>query len=534
MLPDLIVSVLGADLNTTAIAAAPAGRPPRAARTLRTVSVALLSAGALVPATAAAADRPAGTPPVHLGPITVPSVTVPSISTPPIDVPSVHTPLVSTPAVHVPSVTTPAISTPPVTVAPVEAPPVEPPPIEAPPGPAPASPRPAAPPAAARATTTAQTSTPVSTATATRAPARRAVTSTAPRQPTAARVGRRARRSTQRAGGSAGARPRARAPIALRRRAAAPDAVGPGPGPRAGPPPARQELPAVARAHPTSRSRLPGAVGDIVDALPRWVLAIFLGFALIAMLMAINAYLAARRARALGVQRASLLDDVGLLQTALLAPVPAHAGDAQVSVAYRPAAGPAAGGDFYDVIALGPSQTGLLLGDVSGHGREALRHAALVRYTVRTFLAAGHDPADALARTDETLRSDLDGRYATVIAAVYDHEAHTLRYAKAGHHAPVVLGISHDPDAEPVAPPVGAGLGIRPEGCELTLDPGSAVCLFTDGLIEARRDGALLGRETLVALLDHGRPDGAELLDRVVEHADEVSDDLAVCLLRRP
>jgi serine phosphatase RsbU (regulator of sigma subunit) len=214
--------------------------------------------------------------------------------------------------------------------------------------------------------------------------------------------------------------------------------------------------------------------------------------------------------------------------------VPPHAGDAQVSVAYRPAAGPAAGGDFYDVIALGPSQTGLLLGDVSGHGRKALRHAALVRYTVRTFLAAGHDPADALARTDDTLGSDLDGHYATVIAAVYDHEAHTLRYAKAGHHPPVVIGTPHDPDAEPVAPPVGAGLGIRPKECELTLDPGSTVCLFTDGLIEARRDGALLGCKTLVALLDQGRPDGPELLDRIVEHADDVSDDLAVCVLRRP
>jgi hypothetical protein len=44
----------------------------------------------------------------------------------------------------------------------------------------------------------------------------------------------------------------------------------------------------------------------------------------------------------------------------------------------------------------------------------------------------------------------------------------------------------------------------------------------------------LLGRETLVELLDRGRPDGPELLDRIVEHADEISDDLAVCVLRRP
>jgi serine phosphatase RsbU (regulator of sigma subunit) len=279
---------------------------------------------------------------------------------------------------------------------------------------------------------------------------------------------------------------------------------------------------------------VPGAIGEIVDALPRWVLATFLGFALVAMLMAINAYLSARRARLLGAQRAALLDDVGLLQTALLAPVPAHAGDALVSVAYRPAAGPAAGGDFYDVMTLGDGRTGLLLGDVSGHGREALRHAALVRYTVRTFLAAGHDPAEALARADDCLDSDLDGHFATVVAAVYDHDSHTLRYAKAGHHPPVIIGTAHDPDAEPVAPPLGAGLGIRPEPCELTLDPGSTVCLFTDGLIEARRDGLLLGRETLVELLDRGRPTGPELLDWVVTHADEISDDLAVCVLRRP
>jgi serine phosphatase RsbU (regulator of sigma subunit) len=279
---------------------------------------------------------------------------------------------------------------------------------------------------------------------------------------------------------------------------------------------------------------VPGAVGEIVDALPRWVLGVFIGFALIAMLMAINAYLSARRTRALGAQRAALLDDVGLLQTALLAPVPAHAGDARVSVAYRPAAGPAAGGDFYDVIALGPGRTALLLGDVSGHGREALRHAALVRYTVRTFLAAGDDPADALARADACLDADLEGHFATVIAGVYDHATHTLRYAKAGHHPPVVLGMAHDPAAEPVAPPLGAGLAIRPEPCELTLDAGSTVCLFTDGLIEARRDGALLGRDTLVELLDQGCPDGPELLDRVVERADQISDDLAVCVLRRP
>jgi len=47
-------------------------------------------------------------------------------------------------------------------------------------------------------------------------------------------------------------------------------------------------------------------------------------------------------------------------------------------------------------------------------------------------------------------------------------------------------------------------------------------------------DGALLGRDTLVDLLGQGRPGGRALLDQMVAHADEVSDDLAVCVLRRP
>jgi hypothetical protein len=478
---------------------------------LHALAVALIAA-ALAPV-AAGADGPAGG--ITVPSVTVPSVTVPPVSTPPVDVPPASTPVASTPPVHGPSVSTPAVTTPSVSVSPPTTPQVL--PVAA----RPAPPRSPAAEAAAPPAREASVRTPAAArrTAARRVPARTPVMRRTEhaRRTAAERHARRRRGAT-------------RARVASLRPAAVAPTIG-----VAGP--ARDEprpQPGAARGGPARGPSLPGTIRDIAEALPRWMLAAFVGFALIAMLMAINAYLNARRARALGAQRAALLDDVGLLQTALLAPVPADAGDAHVSVAYRPAAGPAAGGDFYDVIALGAGRTGLLLGDVSGHGREALRHAALVRYTVRTFLAAGLDPADALARADECLDTDLDGHFATVIAGVYDHDTHALRYAKAGHHPPVIRGIAHDPGAEPIAPPLGAGLRIRPEACEVTLDPGATVCLFTDGLIEARRDGALLGRDTLVELLDRGCPDGPELLDRLVEHADEIRDDLAVCVLRRP
>jgi hypothetical protein len=526
-------SALGADESLVGRTPVPERRRRTATRVirvrlpLRALAVTLAAAG-LGP-TVAVADTPIATPQVSVGSITVPPVTVPSVTIPPIDVPSVSTPVVTTPPVHVPSITTPSVSTPPVTTPPVRTPPVQTPPVKPPvvPVPVPVPGTPVTARASASTSTTARAPAPATPVAGT--PAARTPAAFQPAVKSRTRRTVRAARRARRAGSTTRGPRHATTPVALDRRV--PTAAGASGAHRSRPAPA---VAAGDLARPSRGSLVPGAVEEIVDALPRWVIGAFVGFALIAMLMAINAYLSSRRARALGVQRAALLDDVGLLQTALLAPVPALAGDAQVSVAYRPAAGPAAGGDFYDVISLGPGRTGLLLGDVSGHGREALRHAALVRYTVRTFLAAGHEPADALARADECLDADLEGHFATVIAAVYDHDTHALRYAKAGHHPPVILGAPHDPDAEPFAPPLGAGLGVHPEPCELTLDPGSTVCMFTDGLIEARRDGALLGRATLVELLHEGRPDGPELLDRVVERADEISDDLAVCVLRRP
>jgi Stage II sporulation protein E (SpoIIE) len=289
------------------------------------------------------------------------------------------------------------------------------------------------------------------------------------------------------------------------------------------------------RAQSHGASGVSGAIVDVVDRLPSWVAAVFLGFAALAAGMAVNAYAHSRRARRLAVQRAELVDDVGQLQAALLAPLPAARADVSFSVAYRPAAGLAAGGDFYDVFELDPNRTALLLGDVSGHGRESVAQAALVRYTLRTFIAAGHGPARAIALTDPCLDAHMDGHFATVIAAVYDHAAHTLTYAKAGHHPPLILGFEDGAVADELAsPPIGAGLAARPRDTAVDVPAGATVCFFTDGLIEARRAGVPLGSERVQCMLADAPRDAEALLAAVAAEADELNDDLAVCLLHRP
>ena len=276
-----------------------------------------------------------------------------------------------------------------------------------------------------------------------------------------------------------------------------------------------------------------GGLVDIVDALPPAILWSLLGIATIALGMAGNAYHQSRRRTALEQQQRGLIDDIGLLSRALLPPVPELDG-LTVTAAYRPADGPAAGGDFYDVFCLDEHRVGVLLGDVSGHGRDSVTLAALARYTLRTLLVAGLGPGDALQRADRMLERDLRPRFVTVIAAVYDRRTTRLTYAKAGHAPPIILGAAHDPSAETPACPLGVGVGEHWPEFHVDLADGVSVCLVTDGLEEAKRDGTRLGRAEVERLAAaHGRPDAQRLLSEVGALADHVSDDTAAVVLAR-
>ena len=275
-------------------------------------------------------------------------------------------------------------------------------------------------------------------------------------------------------------------------------------------------------------------VANLVKDIPPWIKIALAGLA--ALVVALGAYsvLAAARTRRLERQRSKLMEDIGLLQAALLPAVPARLGTLLTTVAYRPADGPAAGGDFYDAFALSDGRVGLLLGDISGHGRQALAQTTLVRFTVRAHLEAGLSPREALSISGRSLDGRLSDDFSTVIAAIHDPVKGTLTYASAGHPAPLVIGPpAHDPVTASSAPPIGAGFPTGQRQTVLPMPEGSTVAVYSDGLIEARIDGETLGRERLSEWLAELGPEATAkaLLDLVVQRADRVSDDLAAVVL---
>jgi stage II sporulation SpoE-like protein len=276
-------------------------------------------------------------------------------------------------------------------------------------------------------------------------------------------------------------------------------------------------------------------VHDIVQAVPGPVKAAIGAMAAL-LLAAIAAWATAiMRARRLRKHRGQLLQEVGLLQAALLPEVPERIGPLAASVAYRPADGPGAGGDFYDVFQLEDGKVGLVLGDVAGHGRDALARTALLRYTLRAYLETGLEPRIAMRLAGETLEHDLGSGFATAAVALYDPELGTLTFSCAGHPPPILLGPpAHDPVTACSAPPIGVGERTGVRQTTVALPVGSVACFFTDGLAEARVDGELFGRERLASLIEelNGDISAPALLESIRTEVHHMPDDMAACVLR--
>ncbi len=216
---------------------------------------------------------------------------------------------------------------------------------------------------------------------------------------------------------------------------------------------------------------------------------------------------------------------------------------------YRPGGGSAlVGGDTYDVAPLPDGRWMVLIADVCGTGAEAAAVTALTRHTARAAAAGSGDPADVLAAVHAALLHEQAGgplRFVTACCLVLDTggAAVRARLSIAGHPRPLLRGDGGWQEVGVVGRPLGVGEDTRFPTVALTLPPGSALVLYTDGVTEARDDaGVQLGEDGLLALL--GRP-GAETAEGAVEriaatvaqrlrHSRFEADDLAVLALAVP
>jgi serine phosphatase RsbU (regulator of sigma subunit) len=202
------------------------------------------------------------------------------------------------------------------------------------------------------------------------------------------------------------------------------------------------------------------------------------------------------------------------------------------------------GGDAFDYAANGDRlHVGLF--DTVGHGITASALTTLTLNTYRNARRSGLSLVDTYRSIDKWIRAQFPGSFVTAVMAEFDTGDGTYRRISAGHPAELWLrgGRPMPPPPAPTALPLGLGHMVDrgPRVTEHPLQPGDALVLYTDGIIEARDEtGELFGLDRLTEFVVRelaARTPAAEMMRRLIHtivsyENGELRDDATAAMLQ--
>jgi phosphoserine phosphatase RsbU/P len=178
---------------------------------------------------------------------------------------------------------------------------------------------------------------------------------------------------------------------------------------------------------------------------------------------------------------------------------------------------------------------------VTGHGIDAAADMAMAKFVFRSLARLYPEPSAFLSAANDVVVEEIGaGKFITMLYLTIDLGTSEVACASGGHPPPRLVrgdGTIESLDVQ------GLVLGIERnqpyQELRRPFDPGSAVVLYTDGVVEARRDGELYGEERLDRLLaEHGSLSAERLAETVLADCrrfvgGELRDDCAIVVVRR-
>ena len=199
------------------------------------------------------------------------------------------------------------------------------------------------------------------------------------------------------------------------------------------------------------------------------------------------------------------------------------------------------GGDSFDY-AINGTAVDLLVIDSVGHGLPAAVLATVAISAYRHARRNGLDLPDIAVEVNAAIAGQFGAsQFATAVLAHLDIATGRLRWINAGHPEPLILrgpSLVRPPRCPPSRP-----LGLQESKavcCEIRLEPGDRLVLYTDGITEARSpDGEFFGERRLADFISAAAAAGdpaPETVRRLMRHvlthqADQLQDDASIVVL---
>jgi serine phosphatase RsbU (regulator of sigma subunit) len=191
-------------------------------------------------------------------------------------------------------------------------------------------------------------------------------------------------------------------------------------------------------------------------------------------------------------------------------------------------------GDWHDALQFPGGDLLLAVGDIAGHGIDAVTGMVAARNALRGLAVTGAEPAELLAKLNCAACLFAEGLTGTVVCARYSPGSRVLTWARAGHLPPVLVR-----EGQATVQPLPAGMllgveaGAQYEQLSLRLERGDTLLLFTDGLIERRAGSISDGLAEFAAAAVPADPDVASHVSRILDRAaSDTGDDACLMAVR--
>jgi putative methionine-R-sulfoxide reductase with GAF domain len=208
----------------------------------------------------------------------------------------------------------------------------------------------------------------------------------------------------------------------------------------------------------------------------------------------------------------------------------------ELAARYLPGETGNVGGDWYDVFRLPDDRLGVVMGDVAGRGLAAAIVMGRLRSALRAYAIETANPAEALERLDRKAQHFEAGEMMTVLYGVLELGTERMELSSAGHLLPMLASPGREAASVEarVDPPLGTMREVNRHRTTVEIPSGTALCMFTDGLVERRQVPLDDNLDRLRKVVTASHPDVVcrSVLTALLDDQPN-PDDVAVLVIRR-